>query len=150
MQLTENVRAAILRVTEVSKTASQIASRLGLKAGNAVTAAEVTDVEALKLKVVELTTQLADLRLLMSSTEEVEEFTPEQEAQIRDSVEQFTASLGTQSFTVIDSVYDEEYFLDYSRRMRFELCTALVNWCQTHKFVPNKLWYNIMVNNGSM
>jgi hypothetical protein len=149
MSLNENVRAAILRIADVSKNARVIASRLGLQEGQRVTAAEVTDVDQLKKQVETLNAKLADLRLFITTTELDDEVQLNQ-AQVDKFIADFAASLGTQAFSVISDVYDEDYFLDYSRRMRFEIATVLVNWCQERKFAMHPLWYKIMVNNGNL
>lgn len=153
MSFNENVRAAILRVSGVSDSARSIAQRLGFTEGHSVTASEVTDVEALKAQIGVLNAKISELTLLISSTtshEEDEELTPEQETQLHAQIEKFKESLGTQPITVIAQVYDEEFFDPFSRRERYEMCTALVNWCQQQKYEVLPLWYKTMVNNGSM
>lgn len=149
MSLNDNVRAAILRISEVSKPARLIAQRLGLQEGQRVTAADVTDVDALKAQIENLTSQITQLRIIVSSIDTEEESTMT-EVQKELFVERFKESLGMQAFPIIASVYDHAYFHAYSPTIRFMMSTALVNWCQERKFEPLDLWYSLMVNNGSM
>ena len=149
MSFNDTVRAAILRVSDVSNSARNIAHRLHMNEGKSVTASDVTDVDALKAEIERLNQQLSDLRLYITSTEDDDD-DGQTDAQRQQFVDRFAASLGTQSFAVLSSVYDEDYFDKLSPRTRYALSVVLVNWCSERKFKPSELWYNLMVNNGSL
>lgn len=150
MKINERVRAAIASLSSASQNAANIAARLQPNIGVSISAAdEVTDVAALKQQVLELNQQLTDLRLYMRHYDDENEvnMTQEQEDYV---MKVFTDALGTQAFVIPERVYDEEYMQNAPRHMRKLICTALVNWCGARNFKPAPLWYNVMVNNGSM
>lgn len=150
MAINEKVRAAILSLSSASQNAANLAARLQPNVGVSISTSEaVTDIESLKQQVLDLNRELVELRLYMRHYEDESEIamTPEQEDYV---MKVFTDALGTQAFAVPERVYDEEYMQNAPRHMRKLICTALVNWCGTRNFKPASLWYNVMVNNGSM
>lgn len=149
--INERVRAAILSLSTVSANARKIAERLGAETGTSLSAGiDSDDVQALKKEVEVLNTQLSELRNYVSNYDDDEEDRVMSEEEQTHFKETFLLSLSDQPFVIPLQVYDEEYLSAYPRNIRFLICTALVNWCTGRKFDPAPLWYNVMVNNGSM
>lgn len=149
--MNERVRAAILSLSTVSNNARKIADRLGVDVPASLSASTNSeDIQALKTEIETLTTQLSELRNYVSNYDDDDEEKEMSEEEQTHFKETFTLSLADQPFVIPLQVYDDEYLSVYPRNIRFLICTALVNWCTHRKFDPAPLWYNVMVNNGSM
>lgn len=148
--MNDKVRSAIQRLSTVSNSAKAIAERLGVTAQISMSADGVADVAELQKQIATLTQQISELRTLINEQDDDDVGTPLSESAQQHFMEVFTTNLGTQSFAVVNQIYDEDYLEAYPANLRYLICTALINWCSARKFDPAPLWYSVMVNNGSM
>ena len=147
--LNDKVRSAISRLTSVSNDAKIIADRLIGKEVSTSASYSEAEVIALRNQIEILNSQVAELRMHLSSQEEDEVDQLDDAAEHRFMLT-FEKTLGDQAFAIINGIYTEEYILTFPRQIRYLMGLCLVNWCTRRKFVPATVWHDLMVNNGSV
>ncbi len=147
--LSEKVRSAIARVTNVSADAEVIAKRL-LANSESTSASIDPEVIALRNQIEVLNAQLAELRLTIAAQGDDNEPDEMDDAAEHRFKKTFETTLGNQAFAVVNQIYSEEYISSFPRQVRYLMALCLVNWCTNRKLVPAQMWHDLMVNNGSL
>lgn len=141
-KFTPKVRAILSDLSRSSYIAQAIVDRLQSMSSSEEDAKD-KEIAHLKKQIIELT-RLIDM--LQDDDDEV----PMTEEQEESFAQRFRASLTDTPYSVLVSVYTDEYFKKYPKNIRRIMATELCSRATAKNAEPLKLWYDIMAHDGSL